>query len=294
MKAVILAGGFGTRLSEETALRPKPMVEIGDKPILWHIMNIYAAQGIHEFIIALGYKGDVIKNYFLNFGTTNSDISLDLATGRTTIHDNGCPPWKVHLVDTGLQTQTGGRLKRLAKWLQPEKTFCFTYGDGLADIDLGALVRFHRSHGKPATVTTVRSPARFGRIGFKGDEVSEFFEKPESGEGWINGGFFVLNSDVLDVIDDDDTVWEQDCVERLTRAGSLMGYRHYGFWSCMDTLKEKNVLEQLWQSGKAPWRLDHLPDRRARRVPPRTAIVGLALCAHELAHPLGDLVRWAA
>ena len=255
IKAVILAGGFGTRLSEETATRPKPLVEVGEKPILWHIMNIYAAQGITEFIIALGYKGDSIKSYFLNFRTSNSDVSIDLATGRTTVHDNGRRDWTVHLVDTGLHTQTGGRLKRLARWLEGEETFCFTYGDGVADLDIKALIRFHESHGKLATVTTVRSPARFGRIGFKGDQVTEFFEKPESGEGWINGGFFVLNAGALDFIDGDDTVWERDSVERLARADALMGYRHYGFWSCMDTLKEKNILEELWRSGQAPWKI---------------------------------------
>jgi glucose-1-phosphate cytidylyltransferase len=218
-------------------------------------MKIYAAQGVEEFIVALGYKGDVIKSYFLNFCVNNSDISLDLGTGRTTIHGNGHPNWKIHLVDTGLNTQTGGRLRRLAKWLEGEETFCFTYGDGVADLDLKSLLRFHESHGKLATVTTVRSPARFGRIGFQGDQVTEFFEKPESGEGWINGGFFVLNAGALDFIDGDDTVWERDAVERLARAGALMGYRHYGFWSCMDTLKEKNYLEDLWRAGNAPWRI---------------------------------------
>lgn len=236
-------------------MRPKPMVEVGDKPILWHIMNIYAAHGVTEFVIALGYKGDMIKSYFLNFCAANSDLSIDLATGQTTIYDNGRPNWQVHLVDTGLYTQTGGRLKRLEKWLGGDETFCFTYGDGVADLDLRALLRFHEAHGQLATVTTVRSPARFGRIGFNGDQVTEFFEKPESGEGWINGGFFVLNTRALDFIDGDDTVWERDCVERLARAGALMGYRHYGFWSCMDTLKEKHILEDLWRSGKAPWKI---------------------------------------
>jgi glucose-1-phosphate cytidylyltransferase len=236
-------------------MRPKPMVEVGEKPILWHIMNIYAAQGVTEFVIALGYKGDLIKSYFLNFRASNSDLSIDLATGQTTIHDNERPNWKVHLVDTGLYTQTGGRLKRLAKWLEGEETFCFTYGDGVADLDLKALLRFHESHGRLATVTTVRSPARFGRIGFNGDQVTEFFEKPESGEGWINGGFFVLNAAVLDVIEGDETVWERDAVERLAQSGALMGYRHHGFWSCMDTLKERNFLEDLWRTGKAPWKV---------------------------------------
>ncbi len=231
------------------------MVEIGEKPVLWHIMSIYASQGITEFVIALGYKGEMIKNYFLNFCTSNSDISIDLARGQTTIHDNNRPPWTVHLVDTGLRTQTGGRLKRLRRWLESDGTFCFTYGDGVADIDITALLRFHQSHGKLATVTTVRSPERFGRILFEGDRVAEFFEKPETGEGWINGGFFVLNTGAIDLVEGDDTIWERDTVEELARSGQLMGYRHDGFWSCMDTLKEKNYLEALWQSGKAPWRV---------------------------------------
>jgi glucose-1-phosphate cytidylyltransferase len=255
MKAVILAGGFGTRLSEETILRPKPMVEIGGKPILWHIMNIYSVHGITEFLIALGYKGEFVKEYFLNFYAINNDISIDLATGVTTIHDGNQPKWRIHLVDTGLQTQTGGRLKRLQKWLTADETFMFTYGDGVADINITTLLEFHRSHGKLATVTTVRPPARFGRIGFEGDLVNDFHEKPRTGEGWINGGFFILNAKVFDYIEGDETVWEQDAVERLARDSQMMGYRHYGFWSCMDTLKERNFLEELWSSGKAPWRI---------------------------------------
>ncbi len=255
MKVIILAGGFGTRLSEETVLRPKPMVEIGGKPILWHIMHIYAAHGVEEFIIALGYKGDIIKEYFLNFYAINNDISIDLSTGRTTIHDGNQPKWKIHLVDTGLYTQTGGRLKRLRDWLGEEETFMFTYGDGVADIDIKALLSFHLAHGKLATVTTVRTPARFGRIAFAGDQVTEFYEKPENSEGWINGGYYVLNRKVIDYIEGDETIWERGPVERLARDGQLMGYRHYGFWSCMDTLKEKNFLEELWSSGKAPWKI---------------------------------------
>jgi glucose-1-phosphate cytidylyltransferase len=255
MKAVILAGGFGTRLSEETVLRPKPMVEVGGKPILWHIMNIYATQGVDEFLIALGYKGDVIKGYFLNFYAINNDISIDLRTGQTTIHDGNQPQWRVHLVDTGLHTQTGGRLKRLQKWLGEDETFMFTYGDGVADIDIAALLAFHHAHGKLATVTTVRSPARFGRIVFQDDQIVEFHEKSQASEGWINGGFFVLNAPAIDYIDGDDTVWEREAIERLAHDDQLMGYRHYGFWSCMDTLKEKNMLEDLWGSGKAPWKL---------------------------------------
>lgn len=255
MKAVILAGGFGSRLQEETVIRPKPMVEIGGRPILWHIMNIYSYHGVNEFIIALGYKGEVIKEYFLNFYAINNDISVDMETGKTTVHDGKHPPWKVHLVDTGLYTQTGGRLKCLQNWLGEDESFMFTYGDGVADINLEALSEFHKWHGKIATVTTVRPPARFGRIAQKGDQITEFSEKPGGGEGWINGGFFVLHSKVLEYIDSDDTIWERDSVERLAHDGQLMGYKHYGFWSCMDTLKEKNMLEELWNSGKAPWRI---------------------------------------
>ena len=256
MKAVILAGGFGSRLSEETALRPKPLVEIGGKPILWHIMHIYAAHGVDEFIIALGYKGESIKQYFLSFYALNNDISVDLASGETTIHNGGRQPnWRVHLVDTGLYTQTGGRLKRLRDWLGDDETFMFTYGDGVTDLDIKELLKFHHSHGKLATVTTVRSPARFGRIAFAGDQVVEFYEKPEASEGWINGGYFVLNAKAIDYVTGDESVWERDAVEALVGDGQLMGYRHPGFWSCMDTVKEKNMLEELWNSGKAPWKI---------------------------------------
>jgi glucose-1-phosphate cytidylyltransferase len=255
MKAVILAGGLGTRLSEETTLRPKPMVEIGGKPILWHIMNIHATYGITEFVIALGYKAEMIKDYFLNFYAWNNDISLDLSTGKKTVYDGNAPKWTVHLVDTGLSTQTGGRVKRLKKWLGDDETFMLTYGDGVADINLEQLLKFHQSHGKLATMTAVRSPARFGRLSFEGDLVKEFFEKPSSGEGWINGGFFVLNAKALDYIDGDDAAWERDPVERLAHDGEMVGYRHYGFWSCMDTLREKHYLEDLWNTGKAPWKM---------------------------------------
>jgi glucose-1-phosphate cytidylyltransferase len=255
MIAVILAGGFGTRLSEETNLRPKPMVEIGGKPILWHIMNIYAAHGVNEFIIAAGYKAEVIKEYFLNFYAINNDITIDLSTGNTVIHSGNQPNWKIHIVDTGLSTQTGGRLRRLRKWVEKEETFMFTYGDGVADINIRELLAFHKSHGKLASVTTVRSPARFGRIAFTGDHVTEFYEKPQAAEGWINGGYFILDPKVIDHIESDETIWERDPVERLARGGQMMGYRHYGFWSCMDTLKEKNYLEELWNSGRAPWKI---------------------------------------
>ena len=255
MKAVILAGGFGTRLSEETILLPKPMIEIGGKPILWHIMNIYASQGVNEFLVAVGYKAEVIKEYFLNFYAINNDITIDLATGENIIHDGKQPNWKIHLIDTGLYTQTGGRLKRLQKWIGEDETFMLTYGDGVADINIKKLLEYHESHGKLATVTTVHSPARFGRIAFKGDQVTEFYEKPQSAEGWINGGYFVLNSKVIDYIENDETIWERGPVENLAHEGNLAGYRHPGFWSCMDTLKEKNYLEKLWLSGKAPWKV---------------------------------------
>lgn len=258
MKVVILAGGFGTRISEETVRLPKPMIEIGGKPILWHIMNIYSSYGLHEFIIALGYKGEYIKQYFLNFYPLNNDMSIDLSTGEHTIHRNDCANhlnWEIHLVDTGLHTQTGGRLKRLKQWLADDDTFVLTYGDGVADINIHKLLAFHHSHGKIGTVTTVRAPARFGRIGFRGDQVIEFYEKSQSAEGWINGGFFVLNRSAIDYIDGDETIWEHSPVERLAADGQLMGYRHDSFWSCMDTLKEKNILEELWNSGHAPWKV---------------------------------------
>jgi glucose-1-phosphate cytidylyltransferase len=255
MKAVILAGGFGTRLSEETILKPKPMVEIGGRPILLHIMNIYAFYGITEFIIALGYKGESLKEYFLNFYAFNNNITIDLETGETTIHDGNQPNWKIHLIDTGLNTQTGGRLKRLRSWLNEGETFMFTYGDGVADIDLEALVAFHKSHNKLATVTTVRSPSRFGRIVYDGDRVMKFYEKPSAGEGWINGGFFVLHTDAIDYVEGDHSLWEQEPIERLARDKQLVGFKHDGFWSCMDTLKEKNFLEELWAQGQAPWKI---------------------------------------
>jgi glucose-1-phosphate cytidylyltransferase len=260
MKVVILAGGLGTRLSEETTLRPKPMVEIGGKPILWHIMKIYATHGINEFIIALGYKGEMIKEYFLNFYAINKDISVDLSNGKTTIHDGKHhEDWKVHLVDTGLHTQTGGRLKRMSRWFGEDETFLFTYGDGVADLDVESVIKFHHAHGKLATVTSVRPPARFGRMAFEGDRVIEFNEKSQSGEGWINGGFFVLNRKAIDFIESDQTSWEREPLQRLAQVGELVGFRHDGFWSCMDTLREKQYLEELWAAGDAPWRLwrDH-------------------------------------
>ena len=256
MKVVILAGGLGSRLSEETTLRPKPMVEIGGKPILWHIMNTYGAHGIDEFVVALGYKAEVVKEYFLNFYALNNDISIDLATGKTNFHNGKHPDWKIHLVDTGLHTQTGGRVKRLRRWLDKDETFMLTYGDGVTDLDITELLKFHKSHGKIATVTTVRSPARFGRIAFVGDQGNRLLRKTGKSEGWINGGYFVLNYKALDYVEGDESVWEHGPVDRLAKDGQLMGYRHNGFWSCMDTLKEKNILEELWATGRAPWRID--------------------------------------
>ena len=254
MKAIILAGGLGSRLSEETVNKPKPMVEIGGRPILWHIMNIFGAHGVDEFIIALGYKSHVVKEYFLNYYACNSDLTIDLRTGTQTVYDGARPDWRVHLVDTGLHTQTGGRVKRLRNWIGADETVLMTYGDGVADINVTELVDFHKSHGRLATVTTVKPPARFGRVGFAGEQVTTFAEKPEESEGWINGGFFVLNARALDYIDGDETIWEREPIERLARDSQLMGYRHYGFWSCMDTLKEKIMLEELWESGEAPWK----------------------------------------
>jgi glucose-1-phosphate cytidylyltransferase len=223
--------------------------------MLWHIMNIYAAHGVTEFIVALGYRGEFIKEYFLNFYGLNNDLTLDLSTGQTTIHDGRQPHWKVHLVDTGLATQTGGRVRRLEKWLGDDDTFMLTYGDGVANVDIAALCRFHASHGKLATVTTVRPPARFGGIVFDGDRVCEFTEKPQTGEGWINGGFFVLNRKVLQYIPGDETLWERDPLERLASDGQLMAFRHDGFWQPMDTLRERKLLEDLWAAGEAPWKV---------------------------------------
>jgi glucose-1-phosphate cytidylyltransferase len=255
MKAIILAGGLGSRLSEETVVKPKPMVEIGGRPILWHIMSIFSSHGINEFIIALGYRGEVIKEYFLNFYALNNDITIDVRTGDVSVHDGKQPNWKVHLVETGLTTQTGGRLKRLEPWLGGDDTFMMTYGDGVADVDLCALLRFHQSHGRIATVTTVRPPARFGGIVFDGDAVSQFTEKPQTGEGWINGGFFVLNRRVFPYIAGDETLWERDPMEQLAADGELMAFRHGGFWQPMDTLRERRLLDELWAAGAAPWKV---------------------------------------
>ena len=254
MKTVILAGGLGTRLSEETQVRPKPMVEVGGHPMLWHIMNSYAHHGFIDFIIALGYKGDSIKDYFLNFHTRNSNLTIDLTTGQTKLKGGIQTPWKVNLVDTGLSTQTGGRIKRLSDWID-EDVFMLTYGDGVANLDLRALLHFHQSHGKLATVTAVRPPARFGGLALDGDSVTRFMEKPQAGDGWINGGFFVLDRRVLEFIDGDNTLWEREPLERLSDQGQLQAFRHEGFWQPMDTLRERNLLEEMWASGQAPWKV---------------------------------------
>ncbi|HEX6511512.1 MAG TPA: glucose-1-phosphate cytidylyltransferase [Chloroflexota bacterium] len=254
MKVVILAGGLGTRLAEETDHKPKPMVEIGGRPMLWHIMKAYGHYGFTEFVIALGYRGDFIKQYFLNYAHTRSDLTIDLRTREVTVHGRTHEDWIVHLVETGDETMTGGRLKRLAPWLGNE-TLMMTYGDGLADVDLAALLRFHKTHGKLATVTAVRPPARFGGIAFDGDRVAHFIEKPQLGEGWINGGFFALEPQVLGYIAGDATPWEREPMERLVEEGQLHAYRHDGFWQSMDTLRDVRLLNDAWQSGHAPWRV---------------------------------------
>jgi glucose-1-phosphate cytidylyltransferase len=254
VKAVILAGGLGTRISEETNLRPKPMVEIGGQPILWHIMKSYAAFGVTDFVICCGYRGYMIKEYFANYLLHSADVTVDLASGRIDILAPRSENWRVTMVDTGLSTMTGGRLKRVAHHLAGETAFCLTYGDGLADLDIGKLVDFHHGHGKLATVTAVRSPARFGALSRDGAKVSGFLEKHRDEGGWINGGFFVLSPRVIDFIKDDSTVWEVDPLMTLASRGELMAFEHSGFWQPMDTLRERNILENLWQSGEAPWK----------------------------------------
>jgi glucose-1-phosphate cytidylyltransferase len=254
MKTLILAGGFGTRISEESIFKPKPMVEIGGKPILWHIMNIYASYGVKEFIIAAGYKAEFIKGYFANFYANNNDISIDLASGKTVIHHSGIQiDWKIHIVDTGLYTQTGGRIKRLKKWVADSDSFMVTYGDGLSDVNISALIDFHKSHGKLVTMTAVLPPTRFGRISFNDQQICYFEEKPKTDETWINGGFMVFNREALDYIEGDETILEREPLQQLAKDGQLIGYRHHGFWSCIDTLKEKNAIEELWNSGNSPW-----------------------------------------
>ena len=255
MKVAILAGGVGTRIQEETEAKPKPMVEIGGKPILWHIMKIYAYQGFREFVVALGYKGDYVKRYMVDYASLTGDLTVALREGRVQTHGGADrDDWNVDLVDTGQTTNKGGRIKRLAPYLG-DGTFMLTWGDGVSDIDLKRLVEFHRSHGKLATLTAVRPPARFGHIELAGDVVTEFSEKPQAREGWINGAFFVLEPEVLDYIDGDETEWEKEPLERLAADGQLMAYRHEGFWQCMDTLRERKLLEQMWDTGHAPWKL---------------------------------------
>ncbi len=254
MKVGILAGGVGTRLVEETEVKPKPMVEIGGRPILWHIMRHYAHFGFKDFVVALGYKGEVIKKYMVDYSSLNSNLTVKLDTGRVDIHGGYRPDWTVDLVDTGMSTLTGGRIKRLQPYLGKE-TFMLTWGDGVSDVDLCDLLAFHKKHGKLATLTAVRPPARFGHLVFNGDEVAQFSEKPQTVEGWINGAFFVLEPGVFDYIDGDDTQWEKEPMERLAADGQLMAYRHTSFWQCMDTLRDKKLLEELWHSGKAPWKI---------------------------------------
>ena len=254
MKVVLLAGGLGTRLAEETSVRPKPMVEIGGRPILWHIMQGYAHHGFTEFIVALGYRGDVIKEWFLRHNELMNDLTVDLAAGTTTVHSARQPGWRVHLVDTGAETMTGGRIRRLREWIGNE-TFMATYGDGVGDVDIAALLAFHKQHGRLATVTGVHPPTRFGLLGLTGDQVTHFEEKPAGAEGWVNGGFFVFEPGVFDLIEGDHEPLERAPMERMTRAGQLMAYRHDGFWQPMDTLREKHELERLWASGRAPWKV---------------------------------------
>jgi glucose-1-phosphate cytidylyltransferase len=255
MKAVILAGGKGTRITEESATRPKPLIEIGGKPILWHIMASYAAHGITDFVICAGYKGYLIKEYFVNQLLHHADITVDMASRQVHYHDSDPPPWRVTVVDTGLETMTGGRLKRVRRFLDPDEPFCMTYGDGVSDVDITALVAFHKDHGLSATMTAVRPPARFGSVCMDGDVVTSFREKVHADGGFINGGFFVLNPSVLDLVEGDETVWENDPLETLANTGQLAAYRYTGFWQPMDTLREKNQLEHLWESGQAPWRV---------------------------------------
>ena len=255
MKVVILCGGLGTRLSEETQVKPKPMVTIGGKPMLWHIMNLYASQGFNEFVLALGYKGEYIKDYFLNFYAHNSDISIDLSNGNIKYIRSTEKNWKIELIDTGDDTLTGGRLKRLQPSLETSGTFMLTYGDGLSDVNLKNLLSFHKENKKCVSVTSVRPPARFGNIIFKENQITDFREKPQTGEGWINGGFFVMEPQVFQYLENDQTILEGKPLEKLAQDGELVGYKHNGFWQCMDTLRDKNTLEELWNSGQAKWKI---------------------------------------
>ncbi|MFA7242621.1 MAG: glucose-1-phosphate cytidylyltransferase [Sulfuricellaceae bacterium] len=254
MKAVILAGGLGTRISEETQLKPKPMIAVGGKPLLWHIMKIYSSFGVNDFVVCLGYKGYLIKEYFANYYLHMSDVTFDMANNAMEIHQNSAEPWRVTLVDTGEQAMTGGRLKRVGRYLGNED-FCFTYGDGVANVNIGKLIAFHKKHGKLATVTAVQPPGRYGALAMEGKTVRGFLEKPQGDGGWINGGFFVLSPKVLDYIADDASSWEMEPMRQLSAEGNLQAYMHKGFWQPMDTLREKNLLEELWSSGKAPWKM---------------------------------------
>lgn len=257
MKVVIFAGGYGTRISEESSVRPKPMVEIGHRPILWHIMKIYASHGLNDFIICCGYKGHIIKEYFSNYSTHHSDMTIDLSSGERTIHRNGAEPWKVTLVDTGLETMTGGRLKHIQPYLD-DQPFCLTYGDGLSDINISETIALHKEKGLLATVTVVQPPGRFGIFDLQEGEttVKGFKEKPQGdGGGWINGGYFIVEPEVVNLIEDDTTVWEQEPLSKLSQDGQLTAYRHNGFWQPMDTLRDKRTLEKMWESGNAPWKV---------------------------------------
>ena len=255
MKAVILAGGLGTRISEETHLRPKPLIEIGGRPILWHIMKSYSAHGVNDFVICCGYKGYLIKEYFANYFLHMSDVTFDMVSNHMEVHQHKVEPWKVTLIDTGEDTQTGGRLKRVAEYVKKEESFCFTYGDGLGDVDIRASIAFHQRHGKLATVTAVMPPGRYGALERSGDRVTGFTEKPRGDGGVINGGFFVLSPKVLDYIDGNQSSWEGEPLAQLAQMGEIMAFEHRGFWQPMDTLREKNMLEDLWASGKAPWKI---------------------------------------
>jgi glucose-1-phosphate cytidylyltransferase len=254
MKAVILAGGLGTRISEETHLKPKPMIEVGGKPILWHIMKMYSSHGIHDFVVCCGYKGYLIKEYFANYFLHMSDVTFDMVNNRMEVHQKYAEPWRVTLVDTGEETLTGGRLRRVSEYVADEDAFCFTYGDGVADVDISALIDFHRQHGKRATVTAVQPPGRYGALNMDGHIVNGFIEKPKGDGGWINGGFFVLSPKCLEFVTSDTSSWEGEPLARLARENELTAFKHTGFWQPMDTLRDKNLLEELWQSGKAPWK----------------------------------------
>jgi len=256
MKVVILAGGYGTRLSEETGVKPKPMVDIGDKPMLWHIMKIYSAAGVNDFIICLGYKGYVIKEYFATYALHTSDVTFDLRRNNMQVHHKGTEPWKVTLIDTGEKTMTGGRIKRVRRYIGDE-TFCLTYGDGVTDLDIRKLVSFHLEQNALVTLTAVQPPGRFGAFKLDGDQtkVLSFREKPKGDGAWINGGFFVMEPQAIDYIEDDSTVWESEPMERLAKDGKLAAYRHFGYWQNMDSLRDKNILEELWQSGNPPWKI---------------------------------------